>query len=124
MPIKGISIMKTALFAAAFAALSVSGAAFADDAVGAWKITGDVVGNAVNTTCTIAGAADKATASCTADGKAGPAAPAKISGKDVSWDWDAGQATLTFKGTVDTPKTMKGDIEVQGVTGSFTATKE
>ena len=116
--------MKTGLFAVAFAALSFSGAALVDDAVGAWKITGDVVGNAVNTVCTIAGAGDKATASCTADGKAGPAAPAKIDGKAVSWDWDAGQATLTFKGTIDTPKTMKGDIEVQGVTGSFTAAKE
>jgi hypothetical protein len=42
----------------------------------------------------------------------------------VTWDWDAGQATLTFKGTMDTAKTMKGDIEVQGVTGSFTAAKQ
>lgn len=116
--------MKTALFAAAFAALSVSGAAFADDVTGAWKITGDVVGNAVNTTCTFAGAADKVTVACTADGKAGTPGPATVKDKAVTWDWDAGQATLTFKGTVDTPKTMKGDIEVQGVTGSFTAAKE
>ena len=54
----------------------------------------------------------------------GPATPVKVAGKDATWDWDGGQAVLTFKGTLDTPKTMKGDIEVQGVTGSFTAAKE
>ena len=116
--------MKTGLFAVAFAALSFSGAAFADDVTGAWKVTGDVVGNAVDTVCTFATAGGKTTAACTADGKAGAAAPATVADKAVSWDWDAGQATLTFKGTLDTPKTMKGDIEVQGVTGSFTAAKQ
>lgn len=116
--------MKTALFAAAFAALSISGAAMADDLTGAWKVSGDVVGNGLETVCTFAGAGDKTTASCTKEGAAGPATPAKVTGKEVSWDWDAGQAVLTFKGTIDTPKTMKGDIEVQGVTGSFTAAKQ
>ena len=116
--------MKTGLFAVAVAAVSLSGAAFADDLTGAWKITGDVVGNAVEIGCTFAGAGDKTTAACGPAGKAGPATPVKVSGKDASWDWDGGQAVLTFKGTLDTPKTMKGDIEVQGVTGSFTAAKE
>ncbi|MDB5397186.1 MAG: hypothetical protein JWM91_4692 [Rhodospirillales bacterium] len=117
--------MKTALFAVAVAALSFSGAAFADDVTGAWKVTGDVVGNALETVCTFAGTADKTTASCVnKEGQAAAATPAKVTGKDVTWDWDAGQATLTFKGTMDNPKTMKGDIEVQGVTGSFTAAKQ
>jgi hypothetical protein len=116
--------MKTALIALGLTALSVSGAALADDVAGAWKITGDVVGNAVETVCTFAGSGDKMTASCMADGKAGTPAPLTIADKDVSWDWDAGQAVLTFKGKLDSDKSMKGDIEVSGVTGSFTAAKQ
>jgi hypothetical protein len=112
--------MKSGFFAVAVAAASISGAALADDVTGSWKITGDVVGNAVETVCTFAGG----NATCTAGGKAGAPAPAKVDGKTVTWDWDAGQAVLTFKGTMDTPKTMKGDIEVQGVTGDFTAAKQ
>ena len=116
--------MKTGLFAVAVAALSLSGAAYADGLAGAWKITGDVVGNAVEIGCTFAGAADKPTAACGPADKVGPATPVTVAGKNVSWDWDGGQAVLTFKGTLDTDKTMKGDIEVQGVTGSFTAAKQ
>jgi hypothetical protein len=112
--------MKSGFFAVAFAAASFSGAALADDVSGAWKVTGDVVGNAVETVCTFAGG----NATCTAGGKAGAPAPAKVDGKNVSWDWDAGQAVLTFKGTLTDAKNMKGDIEVQGVTGDFTAVKQ
>jgi len=113
--------MKTALFAVA-AAVLVSGSAFAaDDVSGAWKISGDVVGNAVDTVCTLTAT----TAACNVDGKPGAASALKVDGKNVSWDWDAGQATLTFKGVLDASgKAMKGDIEVQGVTGSFTAAKQ
>lgn len=117
--------MKVRVLAVAAAAMAFSGAAFADGVSGAWKVSGDVVGNAIDATCTFAGAGDKLTAACGgADGKAGAPAPVKVSGKDVSWDWDAGQAVLTFKGKLDSDKSMKGDIEVQGVTGSFTATKQ
>jgi hypothetical protein len=114
--------MKTALLA--IAAVLFSGAAFADDLAGAWKISGDVVGNAIDAVCTFAGSGDKTTASCVGQSGPGAAAPVKIADKSVTWVWDAGEATLTFKGTMDTPKSMKGDIEVQGVTGSFTATKQ
>jgi hypothetical protein len=112
--------MKTALIAVAATVLVSGSALAADDVAGAWKISGDVVGNAVDTVCTLTAT----TAACNVDGKPGAAAPLKVDGKSVSWDWDAGQATLTFKGTLDTPKSMKGDIEVQGVTGSFTAAKQ
>jgi hypothetical protein len=116
--------MKTGLIAVALAAFSLSGAALAADVAGAWKITGDVVGNAVDTVCTFTGAADKLSATCMAGDKPGPAAPVTVAGKDVTWDWATDQATLTFKGTLDTDKSMKGDIEVSGVTGSFTAAKQ
>ena len=112
--------MKTALIAIAATVLVSGSALAADDVAGAWKISGDVVGNAVDTVCTLTAT----TAACNVDGKPGAASPLKVDGKSVSWDWDAGQATLTFKGTLDTPKSMKGDIEVQGVTGSFTAAKQ
>ena len=116
--------MKVVFLAATIAALSFGGVALADGVDGAWKISGDVVGNAVDVVCTFATAGGKTTASCTADGKAGAAAPATIAGKDVTWDWDAGQAVLTFKGKLDSEKAMKGDIETSGVTGTFSATKQ
>ncbi len=116
--------MKTGIFAVALMAVSVSSAAFADDVAGKWKITGDVVGNAVETVCTFSGAAGALSSSCMAGDKPGPAAPVTVSGKDVTWDWATDQATLTFKGKLDTDKSMKGDIEVSGVTGSFTAAKQ
>jgi hypothetical protein len=116
--------MKTGLCAAALAVFSISGVALADDVTGAWKVSGDVVGNAVDATCIFAGSGDKTTSACSMDATPGPAVPATVAGKDVTWSWDAGQAVLTFKGTLDTPKTMKGDIEVSGVTGNFTAAKQ
>jgi hypothetical protein len=116
--------MKAAFLAVTVAALSFGGVAMAAGVDGAWKITGDVVGNAVNTTCTFATASGKTTAACEIDGKAGAAAPATVTDKTVTWDWDAGQAVLTFKGTLDGDKAMKGDIETSGVTGNFTAAKQ
>jgi hypothetical protein len=122
---EGDSDMKVAFLAATMAALSFSGVALADGVDGAWKISGDIVGNAVDVVCTFATAGGKTTASCAgADAKAGAAAPATIAGKAVTWDWDAGQAVLTFKGNLDSDKAMKGDIETSGVTGTFTATKQ
>jgi len=116
--------MKAAFFAVSIAAMSVSGFALADGVSGDWKISGDVVGNAIDAVCTFAGSGDKTTAACGPAGKAGAPAPAKVAGTDVTWDWDAGQAVLTFKGKLDSDKSMKGDIEVSGVTGSFTAAKQ
>lgn len=116
--------MKARFLAVALASVAFSGVALADDVSGAWKISGDVVGNAVDTVCTFSGSADKLTSTCKAGDKDGPAAPVTVSGKNVTWDWATDQATLTFKGTLDSDKSMKGDIEVQGVTGNFTATKQ
>jgi hypothetical protein len=126
MKMKGDLDMKAAFLAATMAALSFSGVALADGVDGAWKISGDIVGNAVDVVCTFATAGGKTTAACAgADAKTpGAAAPATIAGKAVSWDWDAGQAVLTFKGNLDTDKSMKGDIETSGVTGTFTGTKQ
>jgi hypothetical protein len=104
--------------------LLISGVAGADDISGTWKVSGDVVGNAVDATCTFAGAGDKATSACSVEATPGLAAPATIAGNSVTWSWDAGQAILTFKGTLDSPTAMRGDIEVSGVTGDFTAAKQ
>jgi hypothetical protein len=114
--------MKTILIATA--ACLVSSVALADDVSGKWKITGDVAGNAVDVTCVFAGSGDKATSSCSNDATPGPATPATVDGKDVTWSWDATQAVLTFKGKLDSDKAMKGDIEVSGITGDFTGVKE
>jgi hypothetical protein len=117
--------MNTGMGAIALLAVSLAGSASADDVAGAWKITGDVFGNAVNAVCTFAGTDASVTSTCVSDdGKAAAPSPATVTGKDVTWSWDAGQAVLTFKGTLDSGTAMKGDIEVSGVTGNFTGTKQ
>jgi hypothetical protein len=116
--------MKRGLIAATFAALAMSGGALADDLTGSWKVSGDVAGNAVEVTCAFAGSGDKATSACGMDETPGPATPVTVEGKTVTWSWDATQAVLTFKGTLESDTAMKGDIEVSGVTGNFTATKQ
>ena len=105
-------------------ALSVGGVAMADGIDGAWKISGDVLGHAIDADCTFANATGKTSVTCVIDGKTAAATPATVAGQDVSWDLGGGQVTLTFKGKLDSDKTIKGDIEVSGVTGTFTATKQ
>jgi hypothetical protein len=116
--------MKIAFFAATMIVSSIGGTALADGIDGAWKISGDIVGNAIDTVCTFATAAGKTTAACTLDGKPAAAAPVTIAGKDVTWDFDVVQAVLTFKGKLDSDKAMKGEIDTSGITGTFTAAKQ
>ncbi len=116
--------MKASFFVVAATAVAISSAALADDVTGKWKVSGDVVGNAVDIVCTFAGSGDKLTAACGGADKPGTPSPVTVAGKDVTWDFPTDQATLTFKGKLDSDKSMKGDIEVSGVTGSFTAAKE
>jgi type 1 fimbria pilin len=113
----------------------LSAAAFAQDGgapvSGNWKVTGDVVGNAVELTCAFTQDGKKLTGSCRRPGsdKADEIA-GEVDDKKVTWKFDTsynGQSiTLTFSGALDAPSKLKGGIDVQpyGVSGEFSATKE
>ncbi len=109
---------------AILAGLALAGAAAADPLLGTWSIVGEVFGNDVETICTFGGSPPAVTATCTADNRTAPATRATVDGDKVTWDWDAGRAVLTFKGTLTSDAAMKGVIRVSFATGSFTAKKQ
>ena len=98
---------------------------------GAWKVTGDVVGNPINMVCTFIQDCKKLTGSCKAVGADKVVdLTGEVDDKKVTWKYDSeyqGQKiTLTYTGTLDAPSQFKGDIDVQpfGVTGTFSAARE
>jgi hypothetical protein len=116
--------MSVKFIAAAAVALGFSCSAQAADIVGAWTIHGSVFFNAVDTTCLFKAEGDGIAATCENDGKPGDYTPATVTGRKVSWSWNAGPATLAFDGAFTADTMIKGEITVRGFTGSFTATKQ
>ena len=113
---------------AALAAIAFVLPLAAADVTGSWTITGDVVGNAVNVKCVFKQEGAKLTGNCTHQGLAASPTTGDITGDKVTFQHqiDAGQVyDLTFTGTLDAAATsMKGDIAVAGVSGTFTGTKD
>ena len=98
---------------------------------GTWKVTGDVVGNAVDLLCTFAQDGKKLSGSCKSPGATKPTdITGEVDDKKVTWKYEAqyeGQPiTLTFNGTLDASSQLKGDIDVSpySVTGNFSAVKQ
>jgi hypothetical protein len=103
-------------------------AAAANPYAGTWKITGDVVGNPVNSTCTFSiDGAGKVGGTCVTT-----AGESKVTGdvKGPTLTFQIGvthQGTdyvLVFTGTSQSPTAMKGTIDVAGTQGEFTAAKQ
>lgn len=114
--------MKTIIFAAFVFALPMAAA----DISGSWTVSGDVVGNPVNMTCTFTQDGPKVTGTC--GGQMGTSqASGNVADNRVTFQHtvDAGQTyELTYTGTLDaTGTSMKGEIAVAGVSGTFSATK-
>ena len=95
---------------------------------GNWTFTGDVAGNAISMKCAFKPDAGKLSGTCTytefgARPTTGSVAGDKVTfqnqvQRDQSYD-------LTYNGTLDPAGTsMKGDIAVAGITGSFSGTKD
>jgi hypothetical protein len=92
--------------------------AAASDMSGKWAIEGDVMGNPVNLNCSIQQSAEaKIAGKCDINGT-----PVEIAGdvKDTEFKFSltAGGYTLIYTGTIQ-GDTVKGDIAVAGVTGTF-----
>ncbi len=105
-------------------AVALSSAAKAADITGAWKLSGSVFFNAVNTTCHFKKDGNAVLATCENDQGPGAYTPATIVGDRITWSWDPGPAVLTFRGALTSDTTMTGEIKVRGFTGSFEATKQ
>lgn len=101
----------------------------ADPITGTWHILGDVAGNPLDVTCTLKQEGEKLSGSCAGvmpDGKAsevtGEIKDGKFSFKHGG-EYNGDALTLTYTGTVVSPKELKGTIAVDpfAVTGEFAA---
>ena len=125
MLIKVGLLLKTAAALGVLVALPIAAA----DMSGRWKISGEVAGNPIKADCLFAQDGTKFTGSC----KATPAAPEwKVEGlvndpkvifhHDV--DYEGATYTLNYSGKFESDTTIKGDIDVGGAGGEFTATRD
>lgn len=120
--------LKALAFVFVFSTLSFAGQ---DTMVsGTWKISGEVVGNAINQTCTFTQEGNKIKGTCTAPDNGKPIeAVGEVTAKQVTWKYNSeynGEAlTITYSGKLEGAE-LTGTIDVQpfSVSGSFTAKKE
>lgn len=102
-----------------FSALVFAVPAAAADLSGSWTIAGDVVGNAVNMSCAFTQDGAKVTGACDGVTTTGSVTADKVTFQHTQQGYE-----LTYSGTLDaTGSSMKGEIAVAGVTGTFSATK-
>ena len=106
----------------------VAPSAAVTDISGSWRITGDVVGNAIDMKCALKLDGPKLSGTCTYQGLGDAATLGNVAGDKVTFRNSIQREqmyNLTYNGILDTTGTaMKGDIAVAGVTGSFSATKD
>ncbi len=99
----------------------------AADASGTWKLEGDIAGVHISRVCTFKQSENKLTGSCKNQANDLPLT-GSVKDKSITWSYDAdyqGQkVTLDFKGQFESDTAIKGSIETQGVSGSFTANKQ
>lgn len=111
----------------ALALLASLHAAPADSVTGKWQLTGDVMGNPLNTTCDIKQTGATLAGSCVND--TGAAMPITGTVKDGvitfshGGDYQGQELTITYTGKLEAPAKLKGSIEVKpfNVEGTFTA---
>ena len=101
--------------------------ALAADLTGHWTFEGDVSGNPIKLACDLKQDAGKMEGTCKS-----PNGEVKIAGEvndpkvrfSYAVDYQGSTYTLYYSGAVEPDGTMKGDIQVSGTTGSFTARKD
>jgi hypothetical protein len=98
------------------------------DVSGTWKVDGDVVGNAINFTCTLKQSGETLTGKATLLGKEVPVT-GTVKGTTVSFQFDVEYQGNTYTDVFTGPLSDKNDsidgkIEVAGVEGVFSAKKQ
>ena len=98
-----------------------------DSLSGAWKITGDIMGNPIDQTCTLQQAGATVTGNCIGgQGEkldvTGEVKDDKLTFKHGG-DYQGQALTIVYTGTLASANALKGSVEVRpfGVTGTFTA---
>lgn len=93
---------------------------------GTWKVDGDVYGNAVKLTMTIAQEGEKLAGTATLEGGKDVPVTGSVKEKAVSFEFDTAdkQYHLVFTGTLGDDGGIKGTIAVAGVEGVFAAVKQ
>ena len=116
-----------AMYKIVLAAVAASFFAFplaAADVSGTWTLTGDVVGNPVNMTCTFKQDAAKITGTCVGDNGSIPTT-GSVDGDTLVFQHSVQSYDLTYTGRIDAAgAAMQGEIAVAGVTGTFSAKKD
>ncbi|MEO6527511.1 MAG: hypothetical protein ABIP93_12855 [Gemmatimonadaceae bacterium] len=103
--------------------------ASADSINGKWKVTGDVAGNPVNTTCDLRQSGTTITGVCIGAAADSPPQPitGEVKGDSVTFqhggDYQGTALTIIYSGKLETPKQLKGTITVKpfDAGGTFTA---
>ncbi len=100
-----------------------------DSVSGTWKVSGDVMGNPVESVCTFKQEGKALSGSCKSPERDKPTdIKGEVSEKKVSWKFDTeynGETLIvTFSGTLDAGQ-ISGNIDIQpiSVNGTFTAKK-
>jgi hypothetical protein len=100
----------------------------AADISGTWTITGDVVGNAINMKCVLTRDGVKVSGSCKYQDLGDSPTTGNVAGDKVTLQNHVQREQpydLIYTATLDAGGTsMKGDIAVAGVTGTFSGTKD
>jgi hypothetical protein len=98
------------------------------DVSGSWRIVGDVVGNAIDMKCALKADGPKLSGTCTYQGLGDAPTVGTVAGDKVTLQNSIQREqmySLTYNGTLDpTAASMKGDIAVAGVTGTFSASRD
>jgi hypothetical protein len=98
------------------------------DISGTWRIVGDVVGNAIDMKCALKLDGAKLSGNCTYQGLGDSPTVGSVAGDKVTLQNSVRQGQmydLTYNGTLDsTGASMKGEIAVEGVTGTFSGTRD
>jgi hypothetical protein len=115
-------------FLLACGALAISAVTLlAADVAGTWKVEGDVYGNPVAFTTVLKQEGETLSGTATLDGKDVPVTgTVKDTAVTFEFDADANGTVyhMVFVATLGQDGALKGAIQVAGVEGSFTATKQ
>lgn len=105
----------------------LNGAPSSDSITGTWKITGDVMGNPVSTTCVIRQAGSTLTGSCSDDAKGPYALTGEVKEGKAAFqyevDYEGQPLTVVYSAPFTAAKEFRGTINVKpmGAMGTFTA---
>jgi hypothetical protein len=95
---------------------------------GSWKVDANIGGETHSGTCTIQQDGEKLIGTCKVEGN-DQALTGEVKGHKVTWthkgEYNGDALTANYKGDLESPTSIKGDVDVQpfNVQGTFTATK-